>query len=217
MRTFIGSIFAMVAATGITCSAIAAQGQDVEAQLKRVNAKYTKDAEGRLVAVELPSGARDYHLEALFDIPTITEVKAPRCRASFETAKQMVKHLPALSAVYFEGVENANDYVACLREAKNLKTLSVAGSTVTNHGLNDICLNHPDLRGLDISRTKVDTHGLAPLAKLRRLESLGLVGVGGYPEIERRDFAPIARLPSLKRLAVTGRGLNIQKEDLRVS
>jgi hypothetical protein len=197
-----------------------------EATLDFLKIKYTRNDAGQIVAVELPRNARDYHLEAILDnpklIPHITELKAPACRASYQRVKEL-ETLPALTSVNFDGAPSANDYAISLRGVKNLKMLSLVDSGLTNHGLFDLCGALPRLVELDLTGSKIDSFGLAPLAKLDSLEVLRLGRVRtGTPAVDtteedieegKRGFSYIANLPRLKR--VSFEGLYVTNDDLK--
>ncbi len=95
-----------------------AEAEDkLEAELKSFGIKVERNADNKIVQVALPVGARDYHLELVLDNPAVakyvTEIVAPKCRASFKRVKELAD-LPALPAINFNGVQNANDYAECL-------------------------------------------------------------------------------------------------------
>src|SRR2546421_712256 len=75
-------------------------------------------------------------------------------------------------------------------DIKNLRTLSIANSDLTNHGLNDICIEHPELRELNASYSKVDVLGVAPLSELKHLESLRIMGVRRPIVLESNEGDP---------------------------
>src|SRR5262249_19059405 len=119
-----------------------------------------------------------------------------------------------------ERLENANDYVAYLRGVRHLESITLAQSTLTNHGLYDLCLDHPDLRELDIGKTEITWRAVESIEKLQRLESLRIVSPRRTHEIEsdgsdpeRGAFARIAAMTSLKR--VESIGLPVSNEDLK--
>jgi hypothetical protein len=215
---------ALVCAALLACAPAHADDK-LAADLKSYGITIERDAQGKVSKVALPAGARDYHLELILDNPeiaaSVTELHAPRCKASFERFKELAK-LPALTALNLDGVEQANDYVACLAGMKQLTRLSLASSMLSNHGLHDLCAMHPQLLELDISRTKVDTAGMESLGKLARLETIRALNVtpvhfildATQEEIEnaKLGFRHIAQLPSIRRIVIDD--LTITEEDV---
>lgn len=192
-----------------------ARGDDkLAAELKFFGITVERDADGKIAKVVLPSGARDYHLELILDNPAVAknvaEIRAPKCRASFKRVKELA-NLPALTAVDFEGVDNANDYVASLCTVRTLQKLSLPRSSLTNSGLEDICKSHPKLRELDVSGTKVTIeHAIPMILDLRAIETLRLLNVNRewqreYPSSnEPVQFGRLADLPRLTSLSASG-------------
>jgi hypothetical protein len=179
---------------------------------------YVENA-GKLVSVALPPGARDYHLESILEneklASRVWQFHLPRCRLSFERFKEL-KDLPALSSIFLDESEQANDYAASLRGVRGLKKISLARSSLTSHGLHDLCRDHPQLVELDVSGTKVDHLGVSALASMGNLESvrLGSLPLSYSPgDIEaERAFRHLARLPSLRKLEVSG--LSVHRDDI---
>ncbi len=174
--------------------------------LLRANIKFTRDAAGNIVSVELPSGARDFHIEALLDIPTITEVKAPRCLASTTALKQL-QTLPALAAINLDGVQTANDYAACLARVRNLRGFSISSSWLTDAGLSDIAAAHPSLTELNVADTYITDLALPTIENLRDLRVLDISNcpiMNGGPLKEPGPIAALANLPHLEKLNAIG-------------
>ncbi len=46
-------------------AALPARADEQEELLRQANIKFARDAAGNIVSVELPSGARDFHIEAI--------------------------------------------------------------------------------------------------------------------------------------------------------
>jgi hypothetical protein len=203
-----------LAALAVPLGVGVASAGDVEQQLARLSIKCARDAEGRIVSVELPKRSTEIEIAPLLAIPTITEIRAPDCIATFDAFESLTK-LPALSALYLDQLKDADQCVEHLSGLKGLKILSLANSTLTNSGLNEVCKAHPRLRELDVSSTQVTDYGLLLISARRELESLRMLNIAisrRRREEEHGTFNHVATLPLLRRLAVTG--VEVKGQDL---
>lgn len=183
-----------------------ALGDESKMELGRLKIGFARDSEGRVTSVELPPQARDEHIEAIVRISSIEEVKAPDCRATPDSLASL-KQLPRLNALYLERAAQANDYVVAIKDFRTLTTLSLARSQLTNHGLDDLCTFHPQLRELDISHSHATWRFAVPaVSKLHELEVLDISAL--QPEFgddrARPDFGELADLRRLRRLRSRG-------------
>jgi len=183
--------------------------------LDKLDIKYRRDAAGEIVAVELPKRSLEYHIEPLLAIPTITEIRAPDCVATFDALASLAK-LPELTALHLDRLKDADQCVEHLLALKKLHTLSLAGSDLTNAGLNEICKAYPRLRALDVSDTQITNYGLLLISACRDLESVRALNVRDdlQPPGEQGSVGDVAGLPRLKRLVITG--VEVRLEDLRL-
>jgi hypothetical protein len=194
-------------ACALAGAAIVQADEGVENSLHRLGIKYSRDSEGTIVAVELPQRSSDRHFRTIVRIPTITEMRAPQCEADPE-AVQSLETLPLLDSLYLEHLRDADTYVDHLLKLKQLRAISLAHSTLSDAGLNELCKAHPHLRELDVSSTRVTSYGLLLVSALRDLETLRMLKISEYYgpllDPENGSIANIADLPRLRRLAVTG-------------
>jgi hypothetical protein len=178
-----------------------------EQRLQDLWIAFEKNGNGDITSVKLPPGATDAHFDAITEIPTLVSIEAPACRAS-AAALELLKAIPKLSNLSLDEAAEANDYVLAIKGVKTLKSLSLKKAALTNHGLDDLCSTHPQLRELNIAFTQVSYRFAVPLLQaMQDLESLEISHL--QPETEspkraRPNFGAFASLPRLKKLQARG-------------
>ncbi len=199
--------------SGVACAFCVAAAvdaaEDTEKSLDTLGIKCSRDSEGTIVAVELPERSNDFDFAVLLKVPSLVAISAPDCRASSK-AIESLSALPHLATLHFERASDANGIAYSIRNIKTLKSLTLANSQLTNHGLDDILAAHHDLRELIIYTTKIDKNAWPILVQFVELETLNISNCRLDPFPKRASergkpgpFAKFGNFPNLRRLSAT--------------
>lgn len=176
----------------LACATVAAQ----ELQIGQV----VRDRAGNIVEISLArTWATDADVERIAAIKTLKRLDLSLTYVS-DRGVERLKALDQLEDLNLYAAEFITDAaIASLRGHRQLKTLNLRGTDVTDTSLSFVA-ELPQLKSLDISFTQISDVGLEHLAPLAQLEELNL----GGNKISGVGLHVLKLLPKLRKLSFYG-------------
>lgn len=165
----------------------------------------TRDAQGRVVAVDLrASWAGDSDLASLAGIPTLARLDLSETRIG-DHGLQQLKNAPAIEDLNLRYAELITDEgISALKTWKHLRRLDLEGTKVTDNTLQHLSAL-TSLEALNIGYVLVTDSGLDALTSLNNLKELTL----GGDKLTDAGLQPLRQLSRLTYLDLGG----TQRED----
>jgi hypothetical protein len=175
------------------------------------------DDDRNVISISAYRKADDALLARLKTLPKLRELNLQTATLITPPGLACLADLPALEKLYLyqitgEGGQPLGD--AALQAASHIKTLRELGADgcqVTDDGLKALA-SMTQLTSLSLSGNRITNAGLSSLAGLTNLTNLDLSGspwVNSQMQITDEGMKHLSRLTELRRLAISGRGIDI--------
>ncbi len=196
------AVVLLVAQLGATAST---GDRDLLSWIADAGGAITRDAQGRVVAVDLrASWTGDSDLASLANLPTLSRLNLSQTRIGDHGLRQL-KNAPAISDLNLRYAELITDEgISALKTWKHLKRLDLEGTKITDNTLQHLSAL-TSLEVLNIGYVLVTDSGVEALASLSNLRELTL----GGNKLTDAGLQPLRQLPNLTYLDLGGE----QRED----
>ena len=178
-----------------------AVADDSSPALARLFGKRERDADERLVLLDLPKqDLIDDDLRAVADLTSLKQLNLSFCKRVKNDGLQHLARLVELRELNVGGCKLIGDAgLEHLRSLTKLERLNLSVTQVSDDGLKTVAL-FSRLKGLDLDNTGVTEEGLPHLARLTDLEYLRLADLS----ITDRAVAQLIGFKKLKMLVLNG-------------
>lgn len=174
--------------------------------------KYTRDAEDRIIGIELPKGTTTAQFEKLEVPATLRSFIAHETKLTTRAFRSLASKCE-LTTLDVSDSAIDESFAAAISEMTSLESLNLSGTDCNDALLALIAPNLQKLESLDISRTRVTNRALPAVASLSHLRHLCIARCKIAPRVatELSGEPQLSTLGSLTRLSsldITGLGLD---------
>jgi internalin A len=182
------------------CATILQAAADLHAWIAQAGGSVTRNAQGKIVAVDLRSSwVTDSDLQGLDNIPTLTHLDLSLTRIT-DHGLQQLKSAPAITDLSLRYAEQITDGgIMALSAWHKLRRLDLRGTKITDAALQHLARN-TSLEALDIGYVQVTDVGLTQLTTLTSLKELTL----GGNKLTDVGLQALRQLPGLTYLDLGG-------------